>query len=206
MRFTNFALAAFSMGSALAAPAVHQQQARAIELLSTAITTVTGVQKTVEGDLKLISGLVVGVNVNTTTLVPQIEHTLLEVVSEVTKIASPVLSLVGEGVPQLAESELQQLPQLLNGVLSIGNGIKTTVGQVVKGVSGDALTAVKPELQLVLSIVEPIAKPVVGLVQGLLGEVAPELAQELQGLLGDVEGLLGNILAPVAGLLGGKVL
>ena len=48
MRFTNFALAAFSVGSALAAPAVHQPHARALEILGVATTTVSTVKMTVD--------------------------------------------------------------------------------------------------------------------------------------------------------------
>lgn len=117
MRFTNFALAAFSLGSALAAPAVHQPHARALEILGVATTTVSSVKSNVEGELQTINKLLVGVNVNTTSLVPQLEHSLLTIAGEVTKIVGSVLPLVTEEVPALVEGELANLPELLNGVL-----------------------------------------------------------------------------------------
>ncbi|KAI2632463.1 hypothetical protein GGS26DRAFT_598221 [Hypomontagnella submonticulosa] len=192
MRFTNFALAAFSLGSALAAPAVHQPHARALEILGVATTTVSSVKSNVEGELQTINKLLVGVNVNTTSLVPQLEHSLLTIAGEVTKIVGSVLPLVTEEVPALVEGELANLPELLNG-------------KVVNGLGGDVLKAVKPELQLVLSTVEPVAKPILSFALGAVGSTVGPVAEEVHGLVGDLQKVLGGLLQPVAGLLGGVV-
>ncbi|XXG97294.1 hypothetical protein Hte_003590 [Hypoxylon texense] len=203
MRFTNFALAAFSMGSALAAPAVHQPHARALEVISTATSTVTTVKTTVQGELQSVSKLVVsiGAGANSTALVPQLEQSLLSIAGEVTKIVGAVLPIVTEGVPALAEDELKGLPDLLNGVLAIATGLQSTAQQVVNGVGADVLKAVKPELQLVLSTVEPIAKPIVSLALGAVGDITGPVVSEVQGLVGDLEKVAGGILAPVTDLV-----
>lgn len=54
MRFSNIALAAFSFGSAIAAPAAHQNNARALEILATATATVGTVKSSVDVELKSI--------------------------------------------------------------------------------------------------------------------------------------------------------
>ncbi|KAI1375965.1 hypothetical protein F4677DRAFT_459923 [Hypoxylon crocopeplum] len=202
MRFTNFALAAFSLGSALAAPATHQSHARALQILGTATSTISTVKTTVEGELQNISGLVVKVNVNTTTLVPQLEHSLLAIAGEVTKIVGSVLPLVTDGVLPLAEDELKNLPGLLNDVLSIANGVESTAQKIVNGVGNDVLKAVKPELQLVLSAVEPVAKPIVSFALGAVGHTVDPVAQEVNSLVGNLEHVLGGLLGPLVGVVG----
>ncbi|KAI1765199.1 hypothetical protein GGR53DRAFT_279144 [Hypoxylon sp. FL1150] len=203
MRFTSFALAAFSMGSALAAPAVHQPHARAVEILSTATTTVSTVKTTVEGELQSVSKLVVSIGgaANSTALVPQLEQSLLSIAGEVTKIVGSVLPIITEGVPTLAEDELNNLPDLLNNVLSIANGLQSTATQIVNGVGADVLKAIKPELQLALSTVEPIAKPIISLALGAVGDITSPLVTEVNGLVGDIENVTGSILSPVTDLV-----
>ncbi|KAI0181589.1 hypothetical protein GGR52DRAFT_45119 [Hypoxylon sp. FL1284] len=203
MRFSSFVLAAFSMGSALAAPATHQQNARALEVLTTATSTLASVKTNVEGELQSISKLVLNVNANTTTLVPQLEQSLLGVVGEVTKVVGTILPLVKDGVPALAEDQLSAVPTVLNGVLSLANGIKSTSQQVVDKAHPDVVKAVQPELQLVLSTVQPIVKPIITLALGVVGEVTGPVVGEVQGLVGDIENVAGGILSPITKLVGG---
>ncbi|KAL7624146.1 hypothetical protein AAE478_005703 [Parahypoxylon ruwenzoriense] len=201
MRFTNFALAAFSMGSALAVPTTHQAHARQLQILGTATATVGSVKTTVEAELATIAKLVVNVNLNATTLVPQLEHALLNIASDITGIVGSVLPLVTEGVPTLVEDELKAVPELLNNVLTIANDVEATAQQLVNGLAGDVLKAVKPELQLVLATIQPIAKPIVTFALSAVGTVAGPVAEEVNGLVGDVEKVLGGLLAPLGGVL-----
>ncbi len=52
MRFSSFALAAFSLGSAFAAPAVQQTEPRALEILASVSTTIENTKAVVDVELK----------------------------------------------------------------------------------------------------------------------------------------------------------
>lgn len=76
----------------------------------------------------------VNVNINASALIPQLEHALLNIAGEVTKIVGDVTPLVTEDIPKLLDSELKTVPQLLNGVLSIATGVKAAADQITKTV------------------------------------------------------------------------
>ncbi|KAI2611158.1 uncharacterized protein GGS25DRAFT_184190 [Hypoxylon fragiforme] len=202
MRFSSFALAAFSLGSAFAAPAVQQTEPRALEILASVSTTIENTKAVVDVELKSLLNLALNVTV-TTNLVPQLEQTILAIVGDVNQIVSVVGPLVNQGTLNLVEAELQGLPVLLQNVLGLTTNIQSTVQQVISHLGQDQLQAVQPELQLLLSSVEPAVKPLISFALGAVANITGDLNIQVNNVVGLLQNVLKGLLPTVLGVVGG---
>ncbi|KAI0453084.1 hypothetical protein F5B21DRAFT_526313 [Xylaria acuta] len=196
MQFTTFALAAFSLGSAIAAPVVGDLPA-----FTDALTAVGNVKTIVETQVATITTLTQGTPAGDS--VTKIEASLLTVGQNVNGLLGPLLALANNPAAPISASQLSSVPQLVSDCQAIVEGVRTVGKTVVKGLGQDALNQVQPELQWVLSTAGPVVKPLVSFTTTAVPGTSAVFEQVNSGLA-QIQGLANSlIVTPVNGVLGG---
>ena len=128
MQFFKYALAAFSIGSAIAAPAPQLPAVGSVTSLvdiKALVSVVADVKVSVEASLLTLKQTSAG-DV-TEQAAPQIESTVASIRKEVKTIETTVQPLLQATVGQLAVVDLQIVLDLLNDVFAIVNGVEVTI-------------------------------------------------------------------------------
>ena len=219
MQFFKYALAAFSIGSAIAAPAPAPQLPVVGEVtklvdIQALVGVVADVKVTVEASLQVLANIDVNADVDVDV---NIQSTVASIRKEVQTIESAVEPLLKATVSQLALVDLTIVLDLLNDVFAIVNGVEVTVEGLLQSLPNgklliptvlfqqpltpvtDVKKVVKQEVSYLLSTLQPVLKPVLGLVSGLVGTNTGAIVNEINGLVVKVDGLLSGLLQ---GLLG----
>ncbi|KAI0469532.1 hypothetical protein F4859DRAFT_134462 [Xylaria cf. heliscus] len=195
MQFTTVALAAFSLGSAIAAPVVD-----GLPAFTDALSVVGDVKTAVEAQVSTINSLVQATPAG--DAVTQIEASLLTVGQNVNTLLPSILALTGNTTASLSQGQLTSVPQLVTDIQSIFEGVQTVGKSVVSGLGQDALNEVQPELQWVLSTAGPVVKPLVSFTTTAVPGTSA-VYSEVNTALAQVQSLANGLLAPLNGLLGG---
>ncbi|KAI1826846.1 hypothetical protein F4861DRAFT_17667 [Xylaria intraflava] len=193
MQFTTFAVAALSMGSAIAQPLtglvgftdVTAAVSQARTLVQTEVTTI---QTLAQGDINNIT-------------ISKIQQSLLNVGQTVNGLVKPVVSLAGVNTTPLTQGQITAVPALLQDVQKIVVGTQTIAKSVASGQQKDSLSQVQSELQFVLGPVSLIGNNVVSFATAAVPATSTVFVQ-VQSLLGGLQPLLAGLLAPVTAILG----
>lgn len=205
MQFFNFALAALSVSSAVAAPLSLAPVANTnTSSIITVFSTVSTTKVTVEKELSLVTGTVQGVvNVD---VVPLVQHTLKNVEDILNKVTDDVLPMVEGLVFPLLDDELANVPKLLQQVQALVKEVEETLEALVASLEHDVLIALQPEIKLVLGSVHTFVGPILVLGQGVVGSATGDVVPEVTSLIGSVEKIVNGLLQPVTGSLLSKVI
>ncbi|KAK9416301.1 hypothetical protein SUNI508_01718 [Seiridium unicorne] len=198
MQFFKYALAAVSIGSAVAAPA-PVMQARDTTVVSTVYSTVSSVKSLVEAELSNIDSVLD--NVVSDDVVPLVNTALGNIVTEVNGLISDIVPLVTGLVFPLVDGELENVPDLLTEVKGLVSDIDSTVNNLLGAVVGDVLSAVKPEVKAVLVLVSPLLAPIATLAQGVVNTATGPVVSDVSGLITDIDSVANGIVSPIGGLL-----
>ncbi|KAI0018221.1 hypothetical protein F4780DRAFT_781524 [Xylariomycetidae sp. FL0641] len=196
MQFKSFAIAALSLGSAIAAPATQQSSARDLQVLTTAVSSVSTVKTTVTHEVQQVTSLI-NVDASVDINITLVENLLEGVGKEVASLLDIVEGLVGGLVLPLAEDEITKVLGLVKDVHTIIGGVKDMSTGVVHSAPQQIVTSVKPELQFVISSVQPLVKQLKVTVFTLIGDVVAPVVDEVQSLLSEVETLAGGLVSDV---------
>lgn len=150
MQFLKFALAAISVGSAVAVP-VQEVDTRSTKtyttgsgkgsttVVSSLLEVVSGLTVVVDKELVSVNTSVIGGVVNS-GVVPLVNTALANVIVEVNDVLTVVTSLVGGVVLPLVDAELKNVPALLREVLCLVRDIEATVFEVVGAVTAGKIS------------------------------------------------------------------
>ncbi|KAI0199267.1 hypothetical protein F4808DRAFT_462047 [Astrocystis sublimbata] len=197
MQFAKFALAAFSFGSAIAAPVVSDVPA----VVDKALSAVANAKTIVDAQVHTITELTAKTPAG--PVVAEIEESLLTIGTSVNGIIAPILVLSNNAVLPLNQGQLESVPQLVSDCQAVFEGVQTAAKAIVKGLPQDVLKQVQPELQWVLSATGPVVKPLVAFTTTAVPGTAA-VYTEVNGALAKVQGIANNlVIAPVNGLVGG---
>ncbi|KAI1749920.1 hypothetical protein F4782DRAFT_286393 [Xylaria castorea] len=195
MQFTKLALAAFSLGSAIAAPVVGDLPA-----LTDALSAVGNVKTIVQTQVATINTLTQGTPAG--DAVTKIEASLLTVGQNVNGLLAPLLALANNPTTTLSAAQLSAVPQLVSDCQAIFEGVQTVGKTVVSGLGQDALNQVQPELQWVLATAGPVVKPLISFTTLVPGTSA--VYQQVNTGVAQIQGVANTlIIAPVNGVVGG---
>ncbi|KAI8634392.1 hypothetical protein F5Y19DRAFT_210109 [Xylariaceae sp. FL1651] len=200
MQFTTFAIAALSLGSAIAAPAANKVEARGLLALDDALSAVGNVKVIVSQQVTTVTTLVQGTPAG--DAVTKIEASLLTVGQSVSGLLSPVLALTNNAATPLTQGQISSVPQLVADCQAVVASIQTLGKTVVNGLGQDALDQIQPELQWVLSTAGPVVKPVVSFATTAVPGTSPVIG-EVQTGVASLQKLANGLLAPVNAILGG---
>ncbi|GAP93118.1 hypothetical protein SAMD00023353_10700030 [Rosellinia necatrix] len=194
MQFTTFALAALSMGSTIAAPALG------LVSFDNALAYTGNVKTIVEEQVTKITTVFSGTPAE--NAVTQVQGSLLIIGQNVNGLVGPLVALGNDATTPLTQGQLASVPQLVSDCQAIVSGIKTIGKTVVGGLSEDGLNQVQPELQWVLSAAGPVVRPVVAFTTtNVPGSTA--VLQKVNGAVGKLQDTANSLIVPVNGLLGG---
>ncbi|KAI8953701.1 hypothetical protein F4801DRAFT_536309 [Xylaria longipes] len=195
MQFTTFALAAFSLGSAIAAPVVD-----GLPAFTDALSAVGNVKTLVATQVTTINTLTQGTAAG--DAVTKIEASLLTIGQNVNALLPSILGLANNAATPLSQGQLSSVPQLVSDCQAIFESVQTVGKTIVKGLGQDALNQVQPELQWILSTAGPVVKPLVSFTTTAVPGTSA-VFEEVNTTLAQIQGLANNLLIPVNGLLGG---
>ncbi|KAI0125024.1 hypothetical protein BJ170DRAFT_484910 [Xylariales sp. AK1849] len=199
MQFSKLALAALSIGSAVAAPTPAPAVEKRDYSASSVLSVVINVKGTVEAELSSIESI--AENVVDEKVLPVVFTALSNIASEVNGTIATIVPQVTDTVFPLVEEELENVPVLLTEVKGLVSDIESTVNELLAAVTGDVLAAVKPEVKNVIVLVEPLLAPVLTLAHGLINTATGPVVSNVTVLISDIETIVGGILSPVEGLL-----
>lgn len=132
MQFLKFALAAISVGSAIAAPAV--KEARDTTVVKTVLSAVVDVKALVDIELGSIDKVVA--DVVDDEVLPLVGGALSNIVGEVTGLVNEIVPLVEGLVFPLVDAELSNVGPLLIEVEGLLKDIEVTVTSLLEAVVG----------------------------------------------------------------------
>lgn len=210
MQFSTLALAALSMGSAIAAPALSGLPVDlpvgdlpvGLPAFDDVLSSVGNVKTIVDEQVTTVTTLFKGTPAGDAT--EQVQTVLLTVGQNVNGLINPVLALGNNVATPLSKGQLESLPQLVQDCQAIVAGLKTIGKTVVGGLGQDGLNQVQPELQWVLSTAGPLVRPVVSFATtSVPGSGA--VVEQVNSAVGELQGVANGLLAPVNGLLGGAL-
>ncbi|RYC61522.1 hypothetical protein CHU98_g4695 [Xylaria longipes] len=196
MQFTTFALAAFSLGSAIAAPVVDGLPAFTDALSAVATSRLLLRHRLPPSVYTLTQGTPAG------DAVTKIEASLLTIGQNVNALLPSILGLANNAATPLSQGQLSSVPQLVSDCQAIFESVQTVGKTIVKGLGQDALNQVQPELQWILSTAGPVVKPLVSFTTTAVPGTSA-VFEEVNTTLAQIQGLANNLLIPVNGLLGG---
>ncbi|KAI3323854.1 hypothetical protein HD806DRAFT_76274 [Xylariaceae sp. AK1471] len=196
MQFTTFALAALSLGSAIAAPAVG------LPAFNDALSAVGNVKIIVSKQVATVTTLVQGTP--GADAISKVQESLLTVGQNVNGILAPIQALGNTGATPLSPAQIASVPQLVKDCQAIFAGVQTLGKTVVSGLGQNALNEVQPELQWAISTAAPITRPLISFVTTAVPGTSPVIAQ-VNPVLAQIQTIGNGLLAPVNGLLGGAL-
>ncbi|KAI1256572.1 hypothetical protein MGN70_001696 [Eutypa lata] len=220
MQFIKYALAAFSIGSAFAAPTFPVNGDAVSTVTSVAnvqvlVGTVSSVKSKVEQELGSIKQIASGTV--TQADVPTIQASLTVIRKQVLSIEVDLNPLVKGKVVPLVAGDLKIVLGLVNDIVALVDGVEATVDNLLKTLPAskcasqasfqdrranmfiDLQKLLQAELTNVLSVLNPVLSPVLDLVSGLLGTNTGALVNEINGVIVQLNGLLGGLLNPLLG-------
>ncbi|KAH8898391.1 hypothetical protein GQ53DRAFT_759640 [Thozetella sp. PMI_491] len=205
MKFT-IAAAFLTIGSAVAAPVIGSTKA-ITGTLSTAMTTVTTIKTTVEGELSTITGLI-QVGGLTQEVVPKVAASLKVIETTLGGATKTVIPMLSNLSLPLVGDDLQLVGSLVSEFQTVVQGVQTTLTGLVSTGEAEVLALIKPEVQLVLGTVLPIVGPLAQFALSAVAGItdAPELVSQIVGSVSGLTSLANGLLSPlgsVLGLLGG---
>ncbi|KAI0602354.1 hypothetical protein F4775DRAFT_602313 [Biscogniauxia sp. FL1348] len=218
MKFSSFALAALSLGTAFAAPAAPQANTRDLAVVQQATQQVTTVETTVVQKITQITTVV-----STTKDVDVLRIALKDLSVQINVLLgdlNPVLSLQ---LP-LITAELLNLPGLLQHVLlvvqKVVNVVGVITGQLTQGKfstasatvteessansSPDLVKVLQPELQLVLGAIKPVQTLVVPFGNSVASQAGSQTIEitQILSITAELDGLLSGLLNTLLGIVG----
>ncbi|KAI5926011.1 hypothetical protein F4810DRAFT_708094 [Camillea tinctor] len=198
MKFSSFALAALSLGTAFAAPAAPQVDSRDVVVVQQATQQVTTVETTVVQKITEITTVV-----STTQDVDVLRIALKDLSVQINILLgdlNPVLSLQ---LP-LITAELLNLPGLLQHVLLIVQKVVNVVGVITGQLTQDLVKILQPELQLVLGAIKPVQTLVVPFGHSVAAQSGTQTIEitQILSITAELDGLLSGLLATLLGIVG----
>ncbi|KAI0394972.1 hypothetical protein F5Y17DRAFT_227587 [Xylariaceae sp. FL0594] len=212
MQFATFALAALSLGSAIAAPAPAPAPALPVvgglPGLEVALGAVSHVKDIVEQQVAAVEAILK--IQDTAEVVGKVQEILITVGQNVNGLLTPIQALPTtassslkkkQQTTPLSADELEQIPGFVGDFQAIFVGVQTISKTVVGGISQDAIQEVKPELQFVLASVVPVTRPLISFVTAVVpGSSA--IVQQVSPVIAQLQTGLDALLAPLDTLLG----
>ncbi|TRX96803.1 hypothetical protein FHL15_002109 [Xylaria flabelliformis] len=196
MQFTKLALAAFSLGSAVAAPVVGDLPA-----LTDALAAVGNVKTIVQAQVATVTTLTQATPAG--DAVTKIEASLQTIGQNLNGLVTPLLALAQGPTTGLSATQLASVSQLVSDCQTVVEGVQTVGKTVVSGLGQDALNQVQPELQWVLSTAGPIVKPLISFTTTAVPGTSA-VYQQVNSAVGQIQGVANTlIIAPVNGVVGG---
>ncbi|KAI1813622.1 hypothetical protein GGS20DRAFT_552546 [Poronia punctata] len=199
MQFKTFALAALSLGSAIAAPALPVDlPVGGLAGFDQVFAAVAEVKTTVEKQVTSIEGVL-----SVTDGVPvvgEVKTSLLSIATNLGGLLGPVGGLAELDQKSLSDEQVAKIPEFLTIFKGITVQIKTITKKISGGVSDEGLEIIRPELQLVLSTVAPVTRPVLGFVTTAVPATSP-IMKEVAPMVSELEGVVATVLTPVTSLL-----
>ncbi|KAI1735731.1 hypothetical protein F4680DRAFT_434335 [Xylaria scruposa] len=196
MQFTKLALAAFSLGSAIAAPVVGDLPA-----LTDALAVVGNVKTVVQAQVATITTLTQATPAG--DAVTKIEASLQTIGQNVNGLVAPFLALAQGPTTGLSATQLASVSQLVADCQAVVEGVQTVGKTVVSGLGQDALSQVQPELQWVLATAGPVVKPLVSFTTTAVPGTSA-VYQQVNSAVGQLQGVVNTlVIAPVNGVVGG---
>ncbi|KAK7756366.1 hypothetical protein SLS62_001592 [Diatrype stigma] len=209
MQFLKYALAAFSIGSAIAAPAV-EPVAREVAVGATVggnsladvqvlVGHVADIKVTVLGEVDNLNKIAGG---NPTDAdVPTIKASLSLIRQKILDIEVDLNPLVKGVVQPLLEADLHIVLDLVTDVEALLQGVEDTVNNLLKTLPAELQKQLQHDLTYVLQVLNPVLSPVLDLVAGLLGTNKGAIVDQINGIVVNLNGLLGGLLNPLLGTL-----
>ncbi|KAI1123483.1 hypothetical protein F5Y10DRAFT_51726 [Nemania abortiva] len=192
MQFTTFALAALSLGSAIATPIVG------FKPFDQAVVAVANAKTVVQEQVASINVLLKGTPTDET--VTKIQKSLVTVGAQVNGLHEIVLALGDFGSTPLSDAQLAKIPEFAENYKGIFIGIEAIGKKVTSsGLNVDVIAQVKPELQWVLSTASPIARPILAFVQ-VAAAVDVKLFTPVTTVLVNIQSLITLVIGPLSGL------
>lgn len=219
MQFSTLALAALSMGSAIAAPALGGlpvdlpvgdlpvgdlpiKDLPGLPAFDDALSSVGNVKTIVTEQVTTVTTLLKGTPA--ADAADKVQTSLLTVGQNVNGLLGPILALGNNAATPLSQGQLTSVPQLVEDCQAIVAGLQTIGKTVVGGLGQDGLNQVQPELQWVLSTAGPVVRPVVSFATTAVpGSGA--VVEQVNSAVGELQEVANGLLAPVNGLLGGAL-
>ncbi|KAI1174998.1 hypothetical protein F4777DRAFT_579445 [Nemania sp. FL0916] len=191
MQFTTFALAALSLGSAIAGPIASPLAGFAG--FDDAVAAVTKVQSIVEEQANTINVLVK--SAPSTETITKIQQSLVNVGTNINALHNVGINLGNFDAVKtpLSKEQKAAVPDFASNF----QGIFVTVQSISKTVTAGGLpqgvvAQVQPQLQLVLSTAAPVTKPVILFVTNAVPG-GSTLVAPLTGLVGNLSAVLGGL-------------
>lgn len=192
MQFTTFALAALSLGSAIAGPISGFQG------FDSAAAAVANARTIVEKQVTTITTLTKGPQ--DTETITKVQQSLLTVSHTVSGLSPFGLALGEIGSTPLSQEQLAAFPEFTDNFHGLFIGIQTIGKSVTDGkLDQDSLAQIKPELQLVLATAGPVARPFISFVQVVVPGSAKAFKQ-VTTILVSIQGLINLTVGPLSGL------
>ncbi|RWA08704.1 hypothetical protein EKO27_g6388 [Xylaria grammica] len=190
MQFSTFALAALSLGSAIASPVAG------IASFDSARKAVSEAKVIVQQQLVQINILTNNASPNADT-VTKIQSSLLTIGASVNALVVPVVALGNVGSATLSKDQIAAVPQFQNDFLNIlvnleAIGKKTTGGNLQK----DVIAHFKPQLQWALAPAAPVSQSIIT----FINVAAPKYAnyKNWAPYLVNIQGLIVVVLGKIA--------
>ncbi|KAJ8120492.1 hypothetical protein ONZ43_g2811 [Nemania bipapillata] len=192
MQFTNFFLAALSLGSAIAGPVAG------FKPFDDATAAVAHAKTIVQEQVVVINALTKGTPTDET--VTKIQQSLVTVGANVNGLHAYVLALGQFGSTPLSQAQLAKVPQFAEDFRGIFINVEV-IGKKLTGAgfSHDVVAQIKPELQWVLSTSGPIARPIIVFAR-IAAPIHIKLFTSVTSVLVNIQALVTVIIAPLAGL------
>ncbi|KAI1506342.1 hypothetical protein F5X99DRAFT_215 [Biscogniauxia marginata] len=197
MKFTSFALAALSLGTAFAAPAAPQVDSRGLLVVGQATQQVTTVETQVVQQITQITTVI-----TSTKDVSVLRVALKDLSVQINVLLNDLQPVLSLQLP-LITAELLNLPGLLEHVLTIVQKVVNVVGAITGQLTDDLVKTLQPELQLVLGAIKPVKTLVVPFGQNVAakGTQSVEITRILS-ITNELDGLLSGVLATLLGIVG----
>ncbi|KAI1324104.1 hypothetical protein F5Y16DRAFT_315896 [Xylariaceae sp. FL0255] len=194
MQFTKFALAALSLGSAIAAP-TKRASSNPLAVLNLAIAEVSSAESTIESEVSSITSALTG-----TVDVLKVESSLLTIGQTATSVLTSVLSL--SDLEGLTSADLSGITGLVSDATSIVSKVKSTASSVTSGLGSEAISEVNSALAFALSTTGTITKPLISFIESAVPESDP-IFNEVTSAVGELSSVANGLIAPVNSILSG---
>ncbi|KAI0447611.1 hypothetical protein F4803DRAFT_270639 [Xylaria telfairii] len=198
MQFTTFALAALSMGSAIALPVVD-----GLPAFGDALSVVGNVKAIVQTQVATITTLTKSTQAGET--VTKIEASLLTVGQSVNSLLPGLLTLANSPTSALSQKQIAAVPQLVSDCQAIFASVQSVGKTVVSGLPQTALNQVQPELQWVLSTAGPVVKPLLSFTTSAV-PVTSSVYEQVATSIAEVQEIAnGLLISPINTVVGGAL-